>query len=405
MSAFLVDNSSVVSYDSLFAQINKANKFIETYRTDSLYDYFCNFLTALCNDKSLTLVDSDTKLDEIDGLSETDINCEQDIIGKAFENIDGVIQAIRNSKSRITIYTSGTTGQPKKVIHTVATLTRSTRISESYTDNVWAYAYNPTHMAGLQVFFQAFCNKNIIVNVFGKNRGDIYGLIKQYNVTHVSATPTFYRLLLPKEEIFAKVQRVTLGGEKSEVNLYHTIQDIFPNAKLNNIYASTEAGSLFVAKGENFQIPEKLKDKFKVIDNELLIHKSLLGESDSFIIANDFYHSGDIIEWIEENKGVFKFKSRKNELINVGGYKVNPHEVEDVLLSINGINQAVVYGKKNSVLGNVLCAEVKLEDNTQISELKIREILSSKLQDYKIPRRIKFVEEFELTRTGKVKRK
>ena len=130
----------------------------------------------------------------------------------------------------------------------------------------------------------------------------------------------------------------------------------------------------------------------------------MLGKSDSFALENDFYHSGDLIEWIDESKGLFKFKSRKNELINVGGYKVNPTEVEDILNSIQGIQQSLVYGKANAILGNVLCAELKLEEGITLTEVDVRKQLKDSLQDFKIPRRIKFVDNFTLTRTGKLKR-
>ena len=200
------------------------------------------------------------------------------------------------------------------------------------------------------------------------------------------------------------VVRVTLGGEKSDKHLYDAIKNIFPNAKINNVYASTEAGSLFAAKGDCFQIPFTIKDKFKVLDDELLIHKSLLGVSDSFKFSDDFYHSGDLIEWVDKQNGMFRFKSRKNELINVGGYKVNPGEVEAAILDINGIKQALVYGKANSILGNVLCADVVLVPESKQTELEIKKALAEKLQDFKVPRRIKFVKEISLTRTGKMKR-
>ena len=59
------------------------------------------------------------------------------------------------------------------------------------------------------------------------------------------------------------------------------------------------------------------------------------------------------MEWVDETAGLFRFKSRRNELINVGGYKVNPNEVEKEITAVAGVLQAVVYGKVNSVLGNV----------------------------------------------------
>ena len=70
-------------------------------------------------------------------------------------------------------------------------------------------------MAGLQVFFQAFENQNTLVNVFSLARNEVYSLIEKYSVTHISATPTFYRLLLPFEKEYSSVQRITFwGGEK-----------------------------------------------------------------------------------------------------------------------------------------------------------------------------------------------
>lgn len=115
---------------------------------------------------------------------------------------------------------------------------------------------------------------------------------------------------------------MTLGGEKSDKKLYDSIEKIFPNAKINNVYASTEAGTLFAAKGDCFQIPVAICDKFLIQEEELLIHKSLLGQSESFKFDGDYYHSGDLIEWVDETTGLFRFKSRKNELINVGAIRL-----------------------------------------------------------------------------------
>lgn len=401
---FLFDNGKEYGYDDLLRALNEGKTYYPYYKTSDVFSYFVNLIKALAASRPLVLLDSDINPSEIGGLDESKVNVAESIAPTSFQSIDEVVAAVRNSKSEITIFTSGTTGQPKKVVHSIATLTRSVRIGDRYKGQVWAYAYNPTHMAGLQVFFQAFENQNTLVNVFNQSREYVYQQIRGKGITHISATPTFYRLLLPYEQTYESVIRVTLGGEKSDQHLYDSIMKIFPNAKINNVYASTEAGSLFAAKGDCFQIPEAIKDKFKVMDDELLIHKSLLGSSDSFKFTDDYYHSGDLIEWVDEALGLFRFKSRKNELINVGGYKVNPGEVEVAIQDIEGVRQAMVYGKANSILGNVLCADVVLEPGFELTELDIKKVLSSQLQDFKVPRRIKFVEEISLTRTGKMKR-
>lgn len=404
MAMFLIDNDKSYSYDDLLQSLNMSSEYSPLYKTSDIYSYFVNLIKALAASKPLVLLDSDLNPAEIDGVDEHLVNVKEEIAKKSYKSMGEIVEDIQNSTSEITIFTSGTTGQPKKVLHTVATLTRSVRTGERYVGQIWAYAYNPTHMAGLQVFFQAFENLNTLVNVFNKQRSEVYELINKHNITHISATPTFYRLLLPFEKEYKNVVRVTLGGEKSDTHLYENIKKIFPEAKINNVYASTEAGSLFAAKGDCFQIPEKIRDKFEVVDDELLIHKSLLGKSDSFKFEGDYYHSGDLIEWVDKESGLFRFKSRKNELINVGGYKVNPGEVENILLSIDGVKQVLVYGKANSILGNVLCADIQLEDGVALTDVEIKKALRSQLQDFKIPRRIKFVEQMSLTRTGKLKR-
>ena len=403
MSIFLLNNSQSFSYDDLL-EIVCQNDYIPLLKTHDLFDYFANFIKALINNQSLILLDSDLNPSELCGIDKSSINRVQKLQVNSYSSIEDVITAVHNSTSEITIFTSGTTGQPKQVVHTVQSLTRSVRSGEKYVGQIWGYAYNPTHMAGLQVFFQAFENKNTLVNIFNCSRSEVYRQIDKYSITHISATPTFYRLLLPYEKAYPSVQRVTLGGEKSDTHLYDAIHLIFPSAKINNVYASTEAGSLFAAKGDCFQIPSSIRDKFKVVDDELLIHRSLLGRSDSFQLDGDFYHSGDLIEWVERSEGLFRFKSRKNELINVGGYKVNPSEVEAAINSIDGVRQSLVYGKPNSVLGNILCAEVQLEKDKMLTELDIRRWLKDTLQDFKIPRKFKFVDSFTLTRTGKLKR-
>lgn len=404
MAIFLYDGTEEYSYEMLLGSVNQHREYFPLFQSCDLFAYFGNLVKAIAANSPLVLLDSDLNPSELMGVDESRVNVAVPLPACHFSDLDALVAAVRQSTSEITIFTSGTTGQPKKVVHSIETLTRSVRLGDRYRNHVWAYAYNPTHMAGLQVFFQAFENLNTLVNVFNMQRKDVYQMIDRYQITHISATPTFYRMLLPMEKFYPSVQRVTLGGEKSDNHLYETIRKIFPEARINNVYASTEAGSLFAARGDCFQIPDQLHGKFKVLSEELLIHRSLLGRSDSFTFDGDYYHSGDLIEWVDEEAGLFRFKSRKNELINVGGYKVNPGEVEEAINALEGVRQSLVYGKSNSVLGYVLVAEVQTEEGSTLTELDIRRSLKNQLQDFKIPRKVRFVDAFSLTRTGKLKR-
>lgn len=404
MAIFLHSSDKDYTYTELIECVNQCQSYRPMCQTKDLCSYFVNFIVALVSNSSLVLVDEDSRQNDLPELDFNKVNTLVTIEKSYFTTIDELINAVLNSTSKLTIFTSGTTGQPKKVVHTISNLTRAVRKGNRYKDQIWAYAYNPTHMAGLQVFFQIFVNQGTLIDVFNMSRDVVYQMIDKFSITHISATPTFYRLLLPFERIHESVIRITLGGEKSDSHLYESIQRIFPNAKINNVYASTEAGSLFAAKDDCFQIPKDIRNQFLVKDDELLIHKSLLGESDSFIFDNDFYHSGDLIEWVNKEEGVFRFKSRRNELINVGGYKVNPAEVEDIINSLDGVQQSIVYGRSNSILGNIVVAEVQLTLDSILTDIDIRQQLIGKLQDFKIPRKIKIVKSLELTKTGKLKR-
>ncbi|TDL99960.1 MAG: AMP-binding protein [Flavobacteriaceae bacterium] len=405
MLPFLIDRDEIRQYDELLNDINKSNFYNYAFKSDNLYSFFLNFIIAIASENDIILLDSDLSASELinSGLEENVIT-EKKIKPLFFKTVDELLEKIILSKSAITIFTSGTTGQPKKIIHSIATLSKAVRKSHTNIGQTWGFAYNPTHIAGLQVFFQAFSNQNTLVNIFNSSRREVYEAIEKYSITNISATPTFYRLLLPFEKEFLTLKRITFGGEKSAEKLHENIKKIFPNAKINNIYASTEAGSLLISKGEFFKIPLEFKDKFKIENQELLICKSLLGQSEDLILEDGYYKTGDIIEFVDETNTYFRFISRKNELINVGGYKVNPSEVELAILNMMEVQEAIVYGKPNSVLGNILCAEIKLMDGVNIDESKIRSYLSKNIQDFKIPRRIKFVESFTLTRTGKLKR-
>ena len=222
--------------------------------------------------------------------------------------------------------------------------------------------------------------------------------------TFLKNSPTFYRLLLPTDNICNSVCNITSGGEKFDSSTATLLKAVFPNARITNVYASTEAGSLFASDGDLFFLKSDIKDLIMIQDNELLLHKSLMGASESLrLIDNTWYASGDIIDVISTEPLQFRFLSRKNEMINVGGYKVNPHEIEDELRKIDGITEVRVYSKPNSILGNIIIAEV-VKSNASVTEPEIRILLQSKLQEYKIPRIFKFVDTIQTTRTGKIQR-
>lgn len=392
-------------WEDLIDDINQVKVYNKYCFEADFYLIFKQIIVSLLLDKEIILLDSDFTDVEIENLIGKSNFKEEISIENSF-NINSKKELIDRiklvSKSwKIVLFTSGTTGLPKQVSHSFESITRFVRKKDKSSVDKWGFSYNPTHMAGIQVFFQALINGDSIIRLFGLSKEQILESINEFSITHISATPTFYRLLLPINEKYESIIRLTSGGEKFDDRAIELINKAFPNAKITNVYASTEAGTLLASNGNEFTIKTQFEKLIKIQDNELLIHKSLMGLSD--LIKDDWYKTGDLVEIISENPITFKFISRKNEMINVGGYKVNPLEVEDIIRNIDGVIDVRVYAKKNSVLGNIICSEIVLSDK-DLNESYIRNQLQNKLQEFKIPRMIRFVDALSTTRSGKIKR-
>lgn len=395
------------SYEDFWKDLLKIDSFNPYFKEPDFYNIFLNLTYSLIKGEELTIFDSDFSDEEVANLLGNDLEINSNVkqvnpLDISFLDFINSINPQFISKDwSITLFTSGTTGKPKKITHTIKSILRGIRVDNKFSNDTWGFAYNPTHIAGIQVFFQALFNFNSIVRLFNLEKKVILDEIESNSITNISATPSFYRLLLPTKNSFPSVKRITSGGESFDKQLLQYVNGSFPQAKIRNVYASTEAGTIFASEGDIFFIKESQIGFVKIQNQELLIHKELLGKSDSLKLDGNWYHTGDLVEEIQPGVS-FKFKSRKDKMINVGGYNVNPEEVEGVMRSIPEIKEALVYAKKNSVLGSLVYADViPLKD---LSENSIRSFLSEKLQEHKIPRIIRFVESFEYTRTGKIKR-
>jgi acyl-coenzyme A synthetase/AMP-(fatty) acid ligase len=409
MNIFYADISKnqLFSWDDLISAVKHTDRFSQYCQYADFYNVFKQIILSLLLGKEIILLDSDFSEDEINRLVDKPLSSSiVTDIGKELSLIDSKEKLLHRLQQpskdwQITMFTSGTTGLPKRISHTFESITRFVKRSSKHDSDVWGFAYNPTHMAGVQVFFQALLNGNPLIRLFGLSKEKIFKSILEYRVTNISATPTFYRLLLPEYSHYSTVKRITSGGEKFDEKIINSLKQIFPNAKITNVYASTEAGTLLASDGNDFSIKPEFKGLIKIFQKELVIHKSLMGNSDA--VTDEWYHTGDMVEIVSQNPLRFHFIFRKNEMINVGGYKVNPHEIEGVIREIEGVSDVRIFSKSNSVLGNIICGEIVKYD-VNLDESSIRTQLQTKLQEFKIPRLIKFVEKISTTRTGKIRR-
>jgi acyl-CoA synthetase (AMP-forming)/AMP-acid ligase II len=378
----------------------------QTLRFESWYRYLVELVAALRGSDSVALLPS--------GLSPQSPKASQ------VEAAEGPIPAkspvqplpldeslLVKSDCRFGIATSGTSGSPKLVWHELETLTRGIRQSEKHRDDLWGLAYHPTHFAGLQVILQALANGNSLVILFGLAPAQIHTTIENSKLTHLSATPTFYRMICtPDAPTHPLVRRVTVGGERTSASLLKILQRVFPNARITNLYASTEAGTLLASVGEGFRIPSGLIDRVRVRNEELEVHHSLLARSlresadHTQHTENGFFRTGDRVEWINDGE-TFRIVGRTQEQLNIGGFKVNPGEIEDTVCSYPEVAAARVFGRPNSVTGMLLCCDVVLRQPHTLTTKELRQRLSEKFPTYKVPGLVNFVESIGQTYSGK----
>lgn len=236
---FLVDRNVSLSYEDILQYINHTDSYTDCYIYPDLRSFFLNWIFALVNEKNIALMDSDLSEKEI---VSNDLTVNQLIKidnPKKINSVNELVNSIRNSNSEITLFTSGTTGFTRKFTHPLKNLIRKINVSDERKNDVWGFAFNPTHVAGVQVFFQAILNQNLLVNVFTESKDFIINAINEFKITNLSSTPTFYRLLLPLNQSFDSVKKITIGGEKSDNHLISQVERYFPSARINNVYGST----------------------------------------------------------------------------------------------------------------------------------------------------------------------
>jgi acyl-coenzyme A synthetase/AMP-(fatty) acid ligase len=438
---FWVDpaDATTATYDQLWEAVLATQQPPATICTSSLWDLAVNLLACIALDRDVCVLNQLAPVEPVARVEPVEVEPKIVGAGKFVENgerepyqgVDQLVELIATSRTRIGIQTSGSTGEPRIVWHQLRSLTRAVRRSSRLRHAVWGLAFHPCHFAGLQVFFQALLNENCIVPLFGLPFDQSHLAVERFSVTHISGTPTYFNLFCGSDApIHPGVHRMTTGGERLSGPIIERIRTTFPNGKLNNIYASTEAGSLLAGSGEFFTIPPDQKDRVKIVDGELAIHRSLLAES---LLAEslaetadeqasggrwqgDFWLTGDMVEFAPANlaaeidsgtghERLFRICGRNTDVINVGGYNVNPLEVEGLLLEFPEICEARVFGQPNSVTGHIVACDVVLRAEAVLTAKELRDRLSRTLPAYKIPRIVNRVGELAQTNSGKRSRR
>lgn len=319
------------------------------------------------------------------------------------------------------LLTSGTTGRPKMVLHTLASLAGAIGVNPSNTEMIWGTFYDLRRYGGLQIYLRAVLGRSSLALTGSREPvGNFLERAGKAGVTHISGTPSHWRRALMSPEADRIAPRyIRLSGEIADQAILNSLRSFYPNAEISHAFATTEAGVAFDVRDSLSGFPASMLTgtpgvDLKVVDATLRVRSGrtaerYLGEHPPVLKDPEgFIDTGDVVELRD---GRYHFQGRRDGVINVGGLKVHPEEVEAVLNRHPRVRLSLVKRKKNPITGALVVADVLLQgpsapEGEQACELQqaIKQFCRESLAPYKVPAAISFVPALAISETGKLVR-
>lgn len=316
--------------------------------------------------------------------------------------------------SPVLILTTGTTNAPKGVRHEWARLVKAVKRPDEASGARWLLAYNLNQFGGIQVLLHVLASRATLVAPPTSQARDVIETMRDSKVTHVSATPTFWRVLVGGLDAETAAQfsleQITLGGEAVPSVLLERLSALFPDTRISQVYGATEFGTVISVNdglpglpGSVLEPHEGREPRMRIVEGELQIRPTvgMVGYHGGEVATGDWMKTGDLVQ---EKDGRVHFVGRTSEIINVGGAKVHPLPIEDLAGSVDGVEFVVAYGRPNPLTGQIVALDVVAREgaDTVALEAAIHEACQA-LTRASRPRRIRFVDELDVQQS-KVRR-
>jgi acyl-coenzyme A synthetase/AMP-(fatty) acid ligase len=320
------------------------------------------------------------------------------------------------------LLTSGTTGLPKLVAHTLRSLAGAIRNNNTAPGVTWSTFYDIRRYGGLQIFLRAaLTGTSLVLSSAHESTAQFLARAGARGVTHISGTPSHWRraLMSPSAHLMAPAY-IRLSGEIADQALLDQLGSFYPQARISHAFASTEAGVAFDIKDLLSGLdPDVIKHtpgvEMKVeygtlrIRSDRTASRYLNHECRPLKDKDGFVDTGDVLELRGDR---YYFVGRRDGVINVGGLKVHPEEVEEVINRHPHVRMSLVRTRKNPIMGSLVIADVVLNATQQAGPTDDhtiqRDILSlcrESLSAHKVPVSINFVPTLAVAETGKLIRR
>jgi acyl-coenzyme A synthetase/AMP-(fatty) acid ligase len=310
---------------------------------------------------------------------------------------------IDKAHSGLILFSSGSTGEPKAMIHDLDNLVDSFQGKKTKKLNMLVFLMFD-HIGGLNTLLNTLAMGARVILPENRNPEYIGSLIEKYKVNVLPSTPTFLNMLLMarvNEKFNLKsLKMITYGTETMPESVLLKLKKTFPRTRLMQTFGTSETGIAQTSSRSSDSLEMKLDDpntEYKIVNNELWLRSKTqvlgyLNADMSSFTEDGWFQTGDLVE--SSNDGYIKIVGRSKEVINVGGEKVLPNEVESVILELDIVDDCMVYSEKNSITGQMVAVQLVLREGVSEKEAKkvIRNHCRTKLDTYKVPARLKFAD-------------
>lgn len=311
------------------------------------------------------------------------------------------VQLRKRQVPGLVLFTSGTSGEPKAAVHDFQKLLLKFKTPRKSLRTVNFLLFD--HWGGLNTLFHTLSNAGVVLSLHSRKPDSVCDYIEKYKIELLPVSPSFLNILLfsgvYRNYDCSSLKLITYGTEPMPESTLKRAKEIFSHVKFQQTYGLIELGVLRSKSKSDDSLWVKLGGEgyeLRVIDNMLQIKadSAMLGyiNAPSPFTADGYFMTGDLVE---EDGDFYKILGRKSELINVGGEKVYPQEVENVILEYPNVADVTVYGEKNAITGNIVCANINLESDVLDKKIFIKEIkgyLKKSLKSYKVPVKINILE-------------
>lgn len=384
---------------------------------DYCFDSISLFFALALNNNIIVPVTSSVK-DEIeqrilvanpDWIINVDEETEKNIkVNIDYIHHDLILKIQNDNVPGLLLFSSGSTGKPKAMIHNLSNLISLYLIKKQKNINFLVFLMFD-HIGGLNTLLNSLSMGAKITIPENRKPDHICELIEKYKVNILPASPTFLNLLFIGKSIerynLKSLLMITYGTEPMPESLLIKLKEILPSIKFLQTFGTSETGIAKTTSQSSKSTFVKIDDpdqEYKIVDGELWLRSKsqILGyinhNNDSFT-EDGWFKTGDLVE--NGTDGYIKIIGRSKEVINIGGEKVLPAEIESIILQLDWVKDCTVSGKFNAITGQMIHAEVCLSEihDNQNAKIEIKKHCQKYLDSYKVPSKINIVDNIKFS--------